>query len=397
MLSNSENSLFASFDHGSNGSEHKQSNTSPSNRRAIMADETIVKREQQPQMQQQHMHRTSSHMDKAKLKRESITISGMQYDTTLPHNLLDTKTAKRPYGDATNQIDGNDFPYREAKLRKTEPLSPNYGLNEIKTVAGGGGGKTFGASSLNGIETNPDLVSTLLKESLADTKLGALDRKKMPVHGVQDSNAIANFNMQQQIYDQQMQSMPKIEPIDSLLNTNADRTQRMNQYGSQHHSHSQSVDQHSKHQLHKQINDMEQMQSYNKIKQENAIYPALSQLQQQLQQPSQLPVQLQQPHLYQPQQQLLHQMQPLKSSPELSYGEQDKHHDKKKKKKEKHKNKDKEKPKSRDERKKHKKDKDRSKDKSKPYNQLVGDSKPDMQNSSMQRGQTAEPVGYIFS
>lgn len=390
MLSNIEDTLFSGFDHGSNGSEHKQSNISPSNRRAIMTDEMVVRKEQPPQQQQ--MHRPSSQMDKSmKMKRESITISGMQYDTTLPHNLLDTKTAKRSYGDATNQIDANNFPYREAKLRKTEPMSPSYGLNDLKTIAAGGG-KAFGASSLNGIETNPDLVSSLLKESLADTKPVALDRKKMPSHGVQDPNSIANFNMQQQIYDQQVQSMPKIEPIDSLLNASADRSQRMNQYGSQHHSHGQ----HSKHHQHKQIKDMEQMQPYNKIKQENAIYPAPSQLQQQLQQPSQLPMQSVQPHLYPQQQQLLPHMQPLNSSPELSYGEQDKHHDKKKKKKEKHKNKDKEKSKSREERKKHKKDKERSKDKSKPYNFLPSDGKPDLQNSSMQRGQATEPVGYVF-
>lgn len=445
MMSNNENSLLSNLDHGSNGSDHsKQSTVSPTNKRAIIGDELNIKKEQQ------QMHRTSAtaQMDKSmKMKRDSITISGMQYDKTLPPNLIDTKAVKRPFADALDQIDPSDYAYRETKLRKTDIISPTNAASLLDSKPNVGGAKGAFGVALNGIETNPDLVSSLLKESLSDTKFGTLDQKKMPSTVGQDPNAMTNYNaMQQQLYDQQQAIVPiaKVESFDSHPAVTMDRSQRsINQYGSQHHV--QQHDQHQKHhQQQKQHKDMEQMQQYGKVKPDAAMFHEPSQLQQHLQQPSQLPQtqimpqqqqaqqqrQQQPPHYHQQphqvahqfqdshhqhqpshqphqlqqqqqQQQQLLQQQHLLAQPlpaELCYSDQEKHHDKKKKKKEKHKNKDKEKSKNREERKKHKKDKDRSKDKSKSHhgNHSSNDEKHDAHNSSMQRAQTTDASGYVY-
>lgn len=186
-------------------------------------------------------------MDKSiRVKRESISISGMQYDTNLPQNLLDNKAIKRSYNvDTSNQIEGGDYQHREAKHRKIEPISPTNVLNDPNKS--GNLSKPFGSSSLNGIETNPDLVSSLLKESLGDVKFGAstldVQAKKLPsTVPQQDHNAMTNYNLQQQIFDQreqqQTQQIIKTEPFE---HSNLDRSQRnnQNQYQASQHHHQQ--------------------------------------------------------------------------------------------------------------------------------------------------------------
>lgn len=342
--------------------EHKHGKVSSHGQRATMADEPTIKKEQ-PQM-----HRPPLLLDKSmKMNRESITISGMEYDMTLPQNLLDTKPVKRPYNEILSQMDKNESFHREIKHRKTEIKSSPSRIDSRSSI---GEPKM---SSLNTIETNADLVSNLLKEGLADTKLGIFDEVKMSTHGAQHSNTMANFNMQQQMHSHQAYSMPKIEPITSHINLNVDRSsvmQGMQQFGSQHSMHGQSVDQYQKHSQLKQQKDMAQVQLPNKIKQEHTLS-----YHEQSQQP-QLPMPVVQPQLHP------HQLQPslhqTKVSPESS-GDQSKHHEKKKKKKdkkEKHKHKDKEKSKDREGRKKHKKDKKAHHD-----NHLSSDSTNDVPNA----------------
>lgn len=106
------------------------------------------------------------------VKREVTLSHGMQYDTSLPQNILDSKPIKRPYN-SDQTVNDND--YRDSKVRKIEPLSPLRSSNEQKSGHDDFKSKPFGttmsaSSSLNGIETNPDLVSSLLKESLNETK-----------------------------------------------------------------------------------------------------------------------------------------------------------------------------------------------------------------------------------
>lgn len=343
--------------------DHKPNKLGSHNQRAIMADEPTIKKEQ-PQM-----HRPPMLLDKSmKMNRESITISGMEYDMTLPQNLLDTKPVKRPYNEILSQMDKNEFFHRDTKHRKTE-IKASPSRIDSKSIVG-----DTKASLLNPIETNADLVSNLLKEGLADTKLGIFDEVKMSTHGSQHSNTMSNFNMQQQMHNQLGYSVPKIEPITSHINPNMDRSsmiQGMQQFGGQHSMHGQSTDQYQKHSQHKQQKDMAQVQLPNKIKQEHASsYHEQSQLPQLLMPPMQPQMH---PHQLQPAP-----LQQMKVSPESS-GDQSKHHEKKKKKKdkkEKHKHKDKEKSKDR---KKHKKDKDRSK--AHHDNHLSSDSTNDVPNA----------------
>lgn len=255
MLGNKSSSLQSNMEHGANGSENKSANLSPKkeyNKRAMSSNDTINKKdkhiEEQPQQQQQQQisHRTSSssQMDKSmRIKRESISISGMQYDTNLPQNLLDNKAVKRSYNaDPLNQSENSDHQHREAKHRKTEPISPTNILNDPNKS--GVSSKSFSSSSLNGIETNPDLVSSLLKESLSDVKFGAstldVQMKKMP-SSVPQQDPNTNYNLQQQIFDQREQQAQQSIKTEPFEHSNLDRSQRnnQNQYQVNQHHHQQ--------------------------------------------------------------------------------------------------------------------------------------------------------------
>lgn len=167
-------------DNGSNGSESTLLDTlSPKkqyDKRAMSSNDTMKKEKyQQQQQQQQQSQRMSMQSDKrpqsSSLKRDNSTFSGMQYDANLPQNILDSKSMKRSYNTDSMQLDNMDMD-REFKIRKMDQMSPSTNLgDQIKSGDAFDDAKSmkpYGTSS-NGIETNTDFVSSLLKQSLSDS------------------------------------------------------------------------------------------------------------------------------------------------------------------------------------------------------------------------------------
>lgn len=105
----------------------------------------------------------------SKRHTENLNIAqgpNMIYDT----NRLDNKLVnKRSY---QLEFGGNDsVDTKEYKMRKVEPLSPSSLVNSVYGLSNTNSSSGYddlmsSSKSYNGIETNPDLVSSLLKESL---------------------------------------------------------------------------------------------------------------------------------------------------------------------------------------------------------------------------------------
>lgn len=125
-------------------------------------------------------------LDKRTSNKRELSMTEMQYDTTLPQNLLETKPNKRPY-DAMDTID-----YRDGKTRRTDKLSPL--LDVSKSMTDFDDDKTKIVPPLNGIETNPDLVSSLLKESLSEHSKSS---SSLGNQAVSNENAIRRQQQQQ--------------------------------------------------------------------------------------------------------------------------------------------------------------------------------------------------------
>lgn len=387
--SNNGSNLLGRMDQqqGSNGSEIHDS---------IHSNDPIKKDKSNDQHHQQHQqsHRTSMQTsDKMMgLKREMAPLTGgIQYDANLPQNLLDNKAAKRPYNSEQMQLDGNEYQQRDVKMRKVEQMSPTHQHLADQSGKSGSGSKTFGASSLNGIETSTDLVSCLLKETyyadsaskyVAPTVDSASD-KKMATANMQDMNQMAGYNVQTGNMDQQQQHHQhsnKPDAFDQAMST---------QYSNQHMQYNKHMDADITHQsqrmlqiktddLNQQFDSLEKRKSIQKLNPDTQFQDMHSQMrhsQQTLAGTNEMQQQQQQQQLHSGnnQMQLPAQLIVKSDSAERIKSE-------KKKKKEKHKNKDKEKTKNREERKKHKKDKDRSKDKSKI--QQIGHSIPEMPNNT---------------
>lgn len=169
-----------SNDNGSNGSEgallDKLSPKKQYDKRAMSSTDTM-KKEKRMDSHHQQAQRLSMPMDKrsVSVKREAPSFSGgMQYDASLPQNLLDSKPMKRTFNaEPLQQLDSLELE-REFKIRKMSPSSSNVNdptkpLDDDTNLAAHSTLPLNVRSSLNGIETNPDLVSSLLKESLSDT------------------------------------------------------------------------------------------------------------------------------------------------------------------------------------------------------------------------------------
>lgn len=181
----------------------------------------------QQHQQQQRLNNSS--------KRDVSMPSAMQYDTSLPQNILDSKSSSSLKRQYDSIVPGENIDYRDTKVLKMEQFSPlanepskNYssGINYDDSKS-----KSFmSTTSLNGIETNPDLVSSLLKESLSDSSskytgstLG-VSVASVPSHKQQDYIQMNNYGMQQQ--QQQLQQQEHIrqqesrkEPLDILVSS----------------------------------------------------------------------------------------------------------------------------------------------------------------------------------
>lgn len=366
MAGNNGSGLLSNTDHGVNGSEM---NALPSLSPRKDYEKRPISSDKKDKQMDQH-HRSSE----KSMKRDAMSLaaSGMQYDASLPQNLLDTKSNKRAYNTELGQLDSIDYQQREMKIRKVEALSPLQNVPDLsksamssKSFASINGiesksmdspnsdkyGKhgEFGKGSGNDVTITTDLVSTLLKESLSDTgnKFGAaLDpaQKKAAAAAMQDRNAMSAYNMQpHQMMDARDQNQPQMIKSE-------DRA--ANQYSSQVPQYKQDV---------KRVQVAPVAAAMPRPVQSKAD-GQFNELLQSHQQPHQKMSQLQQEqsNVYGVNASLPPQLQIKHDSEQRTKSE-------KKKKKEKHKNKDKEKSKNREERKKHKKDKDRHKDKSKAH------------------------------
>lgn len=128
--------------------------------------------------------------------REPSTLSGMVFDQVLAENPIERKSAKRSYSSAAHEMDINGVGDLEpkAKHQKTEIKMPP-GQFEHKSM---------------GVETKPSTL-TWNGNQLAHNTVAPLDEMNFNLNGVQHSNAPANSNMQQQMHNQQMFSMPLLD------------------------------------------------------------------------------------------------------------------------------------------------------------------------------------------
>lgn len=404
---NGNNSLLSSMDHGANGSEMMNAMPSLSSpkreydKRAI--SDINVKKEKQKE-HSQSSHRTSSSSAAASssaaeksaynIKREQplSTSAGMQYDASLPQNLLDSKPAKRSHNSDLGQMDSADYQPRELKMRRTEQLSPIPNVSELAKSATS---SKSGFASLNGIESKPmespnfdkygklgeyakgsgnavpittDLVSSLLKESLNDTvskygtSLDAPQKKAAPPSAIKsEHNAMAGYNMPQhsmvEAREQSQAHLLKSEEFDRLQSS-----QYANQQHPQYRMDSKRMQVPTVPTSRSSSATSAQQMLTSKASADEQQYNT-EQSQQQLQQRQQKPPQFHQEQSHQN----MYGSQALPPQLQIKTESDQRTKSEKKKKKEKHKNKDKEKSKNREERKKHKKDKDRHKDKSKSH------------------------------
>lgn len=404
---NGNNSLLSGIDRSANGSDMMNAMPSLSpkreyDKRAI--SDISVKKEKQKEHSQSH--RTSSSSSSSimqstaekssfNIKREQplSTSAGMQYDASLPQNLLDSKPAKRSHNSDMGQMDSTDYQPRELKMRRTEQLSPIQNVSELAKSATS---SKSSFASLNGIESKPmespnsdkygklgeyakgsgnavpittDLVSSLLKESLNDTvsKYGtSLDmpqKKTAPPSAIKsEHNVMAGYNMPQhsmmEAREQSQTHLTKTEEFDRLQSS---------QYGNQQHS------QYRMDSKRMQIPTVPTSRSTSQqMPASKATVGAAADEQQyteQSQQHQQQQLQQKPPQFHQEQshQNMCGSQTSLPPQLQIKTESDQRTKSEKKKKKEKHKNKDKEKSKNREERKKHKKDKDRHKEKSKSH------------------------------
>lgn len=329
---------------------------------------TTLPQQQSTQHSQHSQHRSMPNQttDKRPMKREPILTQGMQYDANLPQNLFDgVKPSKRSFSVTADQlpslIDGD---YRDAKLRKMEPsLSPirnpsemhKSGYDDLKASTKPFGASSVSTTSLNGIETNPDLVSSLLKESLSDSKFGQSTLASANTNHQSQMAPAPNYNAQINNYPMHQQMEPsKQMPVPSMSAENSMKS-------------SQSFFAQQQQQQQPTQSQQPAMQQSMAAANQTAI-------------PTSMPSQLQpnQFHYQSTQSTMPSQIDVANQPTQIQPGEsvvdgEIRAKSEKKKKKEKHKNKDKEKSKDKEERKKHKKDKDRRKDKDRSHHSSHSD------------------------
>lgn len=333
-------------------------------------------------------------------------------------------SSKRNFGNMEfGQSDAIDA--KEYKIRKIEPtqsppstsMSQSFGASASNTNSSSGFDDMLPSKSYNGIETNPHIVSNILKESLFSensNKFG-VPSMSMPSTGIDEFELNASQFMQyqqvqqphaQQPHAQQQQTLPQ-QPQQSNSNHNAeilydraeniyDRTMFLNSSNKQQQQQLQQLPQQQ--QLQQQQpqqqpqHPSQYMQRPVKTDNFNSIDDVgLGTFDAQFQQNNAFYAQTQNISTN-PQKMLPAQIQ---LNPEDPDSESVHSKSEKKKKKEKHKNKDKEKSKDREERKKHKKDKDRHRDKDR--SDEAKELKPEPIILKIQKQQLNEPVKLIIN
>lgn len=337
-------------------------------------------------------------------------------------NRSETKpSSKRNFGNMEfGQSDAIDA--KEYKIRKIEPtqsppstsMSQSFGASASNTNSSSGFDDMLPSKSYNGIETNPHIVSNILKESLFSensNKFG-VPSMSMPSTGADEFDLNASQFLQyqqvQQPHPQQQQTLPQ-QPQQSNSNHNAeilydraenlyDRTMFLN--SSNNSSNKQQQQQLPQQQQQQQPpqpqpqHPSQYMQRPVKSDNFNSIDDTgLGSFDAQFQQNNAFYAQAQSISTN-PQKMLPAQLQLNPDDPD-SEGVHSK--SEKKKKKEKHKNKDKEKSKDREERKKHKKDKDRHRDKDRSDEAKKDPAKPEPIILKIQKQQLNEPVKLIIN
>lgn len=228
---------------------------------------------------------------------------------------------KRPISDAVQNDDG--IIQRDTKMRKLENEGGLFGMNSSSSVPS------------TGIETNPDLVSSLLKESISS---GAV---------------VGTGYIKQEILEEELPALPELQSnlsdITGLLPQNV--LQIVQQQMSQDKD-TQNYPQQLP-PIPSSFNSFPQMMQLDEIAPTQTILPPQQQLQQPPPQITQLTTSLSQP---------LPQQQHSTTSPSADELSTKKSEKKKKKDKHKHKEKDKSKDKEEKDKKKHKKDKEKHKD-----------------------------------
>lgn len=122
------------------------------------------------------MHRRADHVsiDKrsssSKRHGDNMGMSQPGQSMIYDANRMDNKmsNSKRSYA---MEFAGDNIDTKEYKMRKVEPLSPSSLMNPVYGLSNTNSSSGYddlmpSSKSYNGIETNPDLVSSLLKESL---------------------------------------------------------------------------------------------------------------------------------------------------------------------------------------------------------------------------------------